>query len=362
MLGEKTRGIKVYMNKTRIVITLALGLTGSAQAHHGSSSQFDQSKIVEVDGVVTEIAFVNPHAYVYFDVTDESGQTRNWHCEMRAATLLRRSGWTEEMFSSGTRISIKGTPSRMEDNGCYASSMTLNEGEDIPRYAQIATNKGETGAARPTRLASGQPNISGDWAAPQRVLRSAMGGGMDAPGGGAGMGRPPPGGGEALTVAGQEALALLESPEEDRRLTCRPRDFFQDWTFDQHPNRIVQEGDRITLRYGFMDTTRVIHLDREAHPDDLEPGFAGHSIGAWEGDVLVVDTIGFTISGYRGRIHSEEYHTVERFSLEDNGLALRRSYVAEDPLFLTEPRTGEDVVFLSDYPWELYACDDRTVE
>ena len=76
----------------------------------------------------------------------------------------------------------------------------------------------------------------------------------------------------------------------------------------------------------------------------------------------MVDTIGFTISGYRGRIHSEEYHTVERFSLEDNGLALRRSYVAEDPLFLTEPRTGEDVGYLSDYPWELYACDDRTVE
>jgi hypothetical protein len=90
--------------------------------------------------------------------------------------------------------------------------------------------------------------------------------------------------------------------------------------------------------------------------------FARHSIGRWEDDTLVVATIGFSLSGYRGSIHSEENHTVERFTLEDNGQALRRSCVGEDPLFYGEPRTGEDVVNVSDYPWEHYTCDDCTVE
>jgi hypothetical protein len=335
---------------------IVAGYVGTSVAHHGSSSQFDQSKTVEVEGIVTKIAFVNPHAYVYFDVTDESGETRNWHCEMRAATMLRRSGWTEEMFSPGTHISIQGSPSRKEENGCYAASMTLDEGEEIQRYAQIEENMGLAGTARPARLANGQPNISGDWAAPQRPPPGAP------MGEGSGMSPPGWGGGQALTAAGEEALAILDNPEEDRRLTCRPRDFFQDWTFDQHPNRIIQEDDKITLRYGFMDTIRTIHLNMDTHPDGLEPGFTGHSIGKWEGDELVVDTIGFTMSGYRGAIHSEEFHTVERFALEEGGQALKRSYVAEDPLFYAEPRTGEDIVYPSDYPWELYACDDRTVE
>ena len=342
--------------------TIVAGYVGTSMAHHGSNSQFDESKTVEVEGIVTEIAFVNPHAYVYFDVSDENGETRNWHCEMRAATMLRRSGWTEEMFSPGTHIRIQGSPSRNEENGCYAASMTLNEGEEIPRYAQIEANKGQTGVARPARLANGQPNISGDWAAPQRTTGAPMGEGTGGPPMGAGMGPPGWGGGQALTTAGEEALAILDNPEEDRRLTCRPRDFFRDWTFDQHPNRIIQEDDKITLRYGFMDTIRTIHLNMNTHPDGLEPSFAGHSIGKWEGDELVVDTIGFTMSGYRGAIHSKELHTVERFTLEENDQALKRRYVAEDSLFYAEAQVGEDIVYPSDYPWELYACDDRTIE
>jgi hypothetical protein len=360
------------MPRTVLPVLITLAITGQAYAHHGTNSQFDQSKSIEVAGVVTEIAFINPHSYVYFDVTDENGETRSWHCELRAATALNRSGWTEEMFTPGTRISITGAPSRMEENGCYIASMTLNDSLELERYEQIEANKAEVDTARPLRLANGQPNISGDWATEQRLggpegmgmgaeMAPGMGEGMAmGPGMGAPMG--PGGAGIVLTEAGQEALARLENSGVDRRLGCLPRSFIQDMILDQHPNRIVQEDNKITLRYGFMDTTRVIHLGVDSHPDNIEPSFAGHSIGRWEGDVLVVDTIGFESKAYRGSVNSEAYHVVERFSLEDNGKMLKREHTEEDPLYWTGTQSGEQVLNPADYTWEPYACDDRAVE
>ena len=79
-----------------LAMTLAAGI---AVAHHGAQSQFDQSKSLEVSGVVTKIRFVNPHSYVYFDVTNDDGTVDSWRCEMRAATVLKRSGWSADMFT-----------------------------------------------------------------------------------------------------------------------------------------------------------------------------------------------------------------------------------------------------------------------
>ena len=86
-------------------LAFALG-SASAMAHHGITAQFDTSTTFEIFGVVTDLEFVNPHAYVYFDVTSPEGEVVPWRCELRAATVLRRSGWNEDMFSPGTEIDV----------------------------------------------------------------------------------------------------------------------------------------------------------------------------------------------------------------------------------------------------------------
>ena len=85
-----------------------------------------------------------------------------------------------------------------------------------------------------------------------------------------------------------------------------------------------------------MGLERTIHLNVDAHPRDLTPRRAGHSIGRWDGDTLVVDTIGFEpgILLADGRVpHSGQMHVIERFTLEGEGRTLRRSFVATDPLY-----------------------------
>ena len=348
------------MKRNLVLAITLIALSGSALAHHGATSQFDPSMIVKISGVVTDLGFVNPHSYVYLDVEDEDGIVSNWHCEMRAATVMKRSGWTADMFEAGTRVSIVGIASRREANGCYVETIAFNDGPPIERYAQIEEKKGEPDSQRPARAAWGDPFIGGDWAANQRLAGAVSG-----PNAGGGPPRRPRGGRVELTEAGTAASAANEEVRSDRvtgRLDCVSRDFFSDWIFDQHPNRIVQEKNRIELKYGFMDTARTIHMDISEHPAVLEPSWAGHSIGHWDNDVLVVDTTGFTASASRRSVHSEQFHTVERFSLDAAQNALNRSYVADDALFWKTEQTGQDTVYISDYPYEKYNCDDRTVE
>ena len=169
------------------------------------------------------------------------------------------------------------------------------------------------------------------------------------------------------TAAGLAAIEGLTHAADNPRFHCMAVNIFHDWTFDQHVNEILQTENTITLKYGFMDLVRIIHMTLEEHPADMTPTRAGHSIGRWEDDVLVVDTVGFDegfiVAGPGGIVkHSDELHTVERFSYDPQYMALHRSYVAEDPLYFTGQFTGEDTISIADSPFDPYNCDDLTNE
>ena len=82
-----------------------------ALAHHGTGT-YDSSKSVTLSGLVTEFAFVNPHAALYFDVKDASGKVVNWAIEMNSPGVLRAAGWTKATFKAGDQITITVRPAR----------------------------------------------------------------------------------------------------------------------------------------------------------------------------------------------------------------------------------------------------------
>jgi len=332
----------------------------TSSAHHGSAGQFDHSKTIEVSGVVKKIRFVNPHSYVYFDVTNDQGETEEWRCEMRAASVLKRAGWSEDMFEAGAIIDIVGVPARREPHGCYVDTLALNEGKTIERYAELE-GANSIDIERPFHLASGTPNLAGNWVRAPRE----RGGPPRGPGGrtdGSGMGS-----GDSRykqSDAGIAASAGHET-EDNPRFHCNAINIFHDWTFDAHVNTIEQSEDVITLTFGFMDIVRSIHLDQDSHPDDLEPSRAGHSIGKWDGDTLVVDTIGFAegyLDGRSGAKHSDQLHVVERFSRGEDGKSLVRTWVGEDPVYLTAKFEDQDQILATDAEFDPYDCEDLTQE
>ena len=119
------------------------------------------------------------------------------------------------------------------------------------------------------------------------------------------------------------------------------------------------------IRYGYLDLMRTVHLDITKHPENIVPSLEGHSIGLWDGDTLVIDTIGFLPRAFIPResvMTSEEMHVVERIRFDNELSVLVRDYVVIDPLYLAEPYHGQDIADLAMTAYQPYNCVDLSGE
>ena len=132
----------------------------SALAHHGFGT-FVMDEDIELTGTVTDLAFVNPHSWLYLDVVQDDGEVVAFRCEMRSANTLRRSGWTPDLFPVGEEVTITGSPDRDDPYSCYVSTVIFDDGSSLDRYGQILPPAPAEEGERPLRLANGEPNISG---------------------------------------------------------------------------------------------------------------------------------------------------------------------------------------------------------
>lgn len=373
--------MKTKLNSA-VLRTLAMAgaalFSGAALAHHGFGN-FDRANDAVITGTIKSIDFVNPHSYLYLDADTEDGGTVAMRCEMRAATLMRRSGWSKEMFTPGAHVTIYGFRHRQDPGSCYLEDVTIGDAPQLNRNDQIDFTAVDS-SDRPARLPSGEPNISGDWAQEQYVIAvppgasrsvglvpKSMKAGIED--GSISPADVPSAGWDAkpvtLTARGKEEFDAFErySPKDNPRLRCEPTSIILDWVHDGPVNRVVQEEDRIVINYGLVSYERVIHMNMAEHPANLTPSPAGHSIGRWEGDVLVVDTVGFPPGVIVPPLrHSDQLHVVERFSLDTDKMTLNRSYVATDPVYFTDEYVGSDTLLVADVPYENHGCEELTYE
>jgi hypothetical protein len=369
------------MTRIAVVLVVCLSLVHVAAAHHGGGT-FDGSKEIRLTGTFTGLDLVNPHSWIYFDVTGPDGKVSRYRCEMRSATVLRRSGWSPEMFKKGERLTFEGSPDRNDPNSCYLNTIVFEDGKRVDRYGQLT--KGPAAAApssaakRAARRPSGEPNISGDWAPEQLVMTDPRGrrgalvplstvnqytpgeGRIGGPRGG-GRGGPRVVQGAELTEAGEKGAAQFATlfSKENPRMRCETTSIIFDWTFDGPVNRITQNRNDIVLQYGQLGFTRTIHMNVKTHPVSIKPTRAGHSIGRWENDVLIVDTIGFEPGVLSPPVlNSDKLHVVERFSLDPDTMMLTRSYTAEDPVYFKGQFSGSDVIQVADLPYKPDPCKE----
>ena len=206
---------------------------------------------------------------------------------MRGATVLRRSGWSPEMFAEGTQITDhRRLPIAAIRPPAISAPRIFPDGSSIDRYGQRRRQNRPAPAPteRPARLANGDPNIAGDWAAEQRVMTDPRGQrGTLVPVSVADSFEPGavPEGAQAfpgargtaisladdpvdafwnqrpsalpLTEAGKRAIEGFDGSSADNpRLRCAPTNILFDWTFEADINRITQSPERIKMLYGSM--------------------------------------------------------------------------------------------------------------
>ncbi len=86
-------------------------------AHHPTSDVYDEERTIVLEGDVTSFLFGNPHSMVHLRVADGDGDLHTWAVEWRAASRLRRLGWTAADLNVGDRVKMCGNPGR--DPGAY---------------------------------------------------------------------------------------------------------------------------------------------------------------------------------------------------------------------------------------------------
>lgn len=137
--------------------------------------------------------------------------------------------------------------------------------------------------------------------------------------------------GESLFLERQANLGI-DDPEARCLPTGVPRR-------DPYPSKIIQTEDVVVILYeGNIHSYRQIFMNKE-HPKDVYATWYGHSVGKWDGDELVVDTIGFNGNIWldmAGHPASDQLHVIERFSRPDYG-NLRNRITIIDPVMYSKP-------------------------
>lgn len=139
-----------------------------------------------------------------------------------------------------------------------------------------------------------------------------------------------------------EAMRQTGSPVQLSTTACRSPTV-NTVLFPSFVMAIVQNDDDVMIMYEQPRLIQKIRLNA-AHPKDLQPSYAGHSIGHWEGDTLVVETIGFNGLGeldISGAPVSKEARLIQRITKSENGRVLHLEVTVEDPVNLREPVTVE---------------------
>lgn len=334
------------------VVLLALTLS-PLRAQVSYSGTYDDDRQVRLEGVVTQIDWVNPRAYLRINVRDSTGVVANWAVEVGNPLELERSGWNAATVRTGDVVAVVGNPARGAALRAFARSVTLARTRARVFAAKAAAVPASAGAV--PRWPNGQvrlgapPGEKGYWgAASARALVDGSGAKvqMDADGLLANLSdadRVAPFQPWAKAVYLYRQRTLLADDPIGRCLPPGgPRQFQSDvgFQFVEQP----QIGRILVLLGGGNRNWRVIYTDGRplGQPAEAVPSYYGYSVGRWDKDTLVVDSVGYNERFWMtagGLPHTEALHLVERFTRTHLN-TLRYEVTVDDQRTYTRPWTG----------------------
>jgi hypothetical protein len=196
-------------------------------------------------------------------------------------------------------------------NGLVTKAVTVTVAGTVPVKAGTPA---ESAKKELPRLSNGKPDFSG-------VYGFAGGRGGTAP----------------VLKAGAEKFKVVRGPDDPGLYSdCMPPGVPQSFSAP-YPFQIVQNAQVVVIFYEYPNVFRIIPADGRAHPDDPDPTWMGNSVAHWDGDTLVIDSIGFNekteVNGYR---HTEKLHVVEKLRRLETG-NLVYDVTVEDPNVFAEP-------------------------
>ena len=310
-----------------VTITVSFVLSNYVMAHHAIVSTYDVQKTTSVQGVVTKFLFKNPHARVYFDVTNSDGTVTQWVGDGSASTILRREGWDSKTLEAGDFIQIIGSSSRDASPMVMMDSVSLlNQDGSIANeiYGSVEDFNLTYDAELievPLESEKGIPNLTGIWT---------------------GQGSPftPPRGLEpALTETGA-ALQATYDITTDPQVFCDTPGIVRQGGMTPHGVKITQYKDKIVFDYEEYGISHTAYFD-VALPNSGIKTHMGDSVARYEDGSLIVETNNLLseqmhAGSYRMSDQATVVQTYTRVDQADTSSLLEIKTKISDPLHYAE--------------------------
>ena len=288
-------------------------------AHH-SRANYDMTKEIVVEGTVAALAWTNPHISMTLETQSPGGEPSRLEIELSSVSEALALGLKKEAIVPGSRVVVRAHPGR-SGPGAKAAGLDVRTSDGTVYPLNIDARLAVIPTPQPASA------IAGHWAP---TLESYPGLGVIA--------RP-----MQVTEAGRAAAAEARraSAGTGGALPCEP---FPPPFISLFPDlRTIEVNDAtVVMRFEGaigVPMERVVQLNQDAHAVRVTPSLMGHSIGRWDGDTLVIDTVGFTPHrfGVLTFPSGPNKHLVERLTLTKDRLQLEYTLTLEDPDVLAAP-------------------------
>jgi hypothetical protein len=307
---------------------VAVTLPGFARAHHSFAGFYDPNRIIEIEGVLTQMSWRNPHGRLSLEATDASGRAVSWDIETGSISVLRVRGIEQSFAAIGDRVRIAGQASVRSDTAMYAQQMLLADGREVlltigvePRWTNADTGELLEPVFDERIVSEARRNADGIFRVWSTVLEDPAAFPMFK-------------GGYPLTEGATRRLAQWD-PASAALNDCTPK-AMPLLMITPFPIEFVRDGADILIRFEEDDAVRRIHIGASQPPS--AHSFLGYSAGRWEGNTLVVETTHmqaelFDPDGIR---QSENIRVVERFTPAPGGERMDYRITISDPETFTE--------------------------
>jgi len=327
----------VAFHAPRALLALAaLGLAGTALAHHSFIGRFDLANVAEIEGVVTDLAWRNPHAVLSVRTIGADGAATNWSIETSSLTVLRRMGIEEGTIKVGDRIKLAGNPSASGKKEMYARNVLLPDGRELllnvglkPRWTQNAVGDESLLMAQQGDPSAPELGIFRVWSHTRAIARlfpEATDPSFDIQS-------------YPMTPAARAALANFDRVRDNPLADCVPKGM-PTIMEAPYPFEFVHAADgNVLLKIEEYDLERVIDMHATAPPAGAAATPLGRSVGRWDGKTLVVTTtrVSWPWFSQRGIPQSDSVAMVERFTPTADGSRLDYELTVTDPVNFTRP-------------------------